>query len=170
MKSFFSIVALLISYHSYGQPPTYPRPLALDPNNYSESDTAYYYLSAYFEVKIVFSKGAKIKDIIFNGVEELNKVERIYRGGRIISYKNQEGIMMGPEVMINKKNRLTVISCNKNGNLHCWSYLYYKKTNKLRQINLYENGVMQPCKLVFDDRGDLFIDTCDLLKGIRPCQ
>lgn len=169
MKAIFYLLLIICTKQVVAQT-VYARPLALNLNNFSGSDTAYYYLSEHIEVKVVFSKDAKVKDVFFIGVDGLFRQDRIYRGGKIISFTNWEGILTGPQVMVNKKNRITAISCNKLGVPHCYSYTYYKKTNKLRFVDIYDNGVMQPCKLFFGDNGSLFLDTCDLMKGIKPCE
>ena len=146
---------------------TYPFPMDLC--SLTSQDTASFYLCDNYQVKLLFSSKGRVREMYFTGTENLVQREQQFDFGRIISHFNALGDRTGPEISLDRNNKLICVANYYNEAQNGWIYYYYKNIGRLKEINLYYNGVRNPCVIVWDKKGDLFIDNCLLKDGLFRC-
>lgn len=168
MKHFCLILSLHFWVIGWSQQPhTYPFPMDLC--SFSAEDTARFYLCDDYQLKVLFSSKGRVREIHFKGSDSLIQREQRFSSGRIISHFNALGVRTGPVISLDKQNNLIWVASYHNEALNGWMYFYYKRTERLKEINLYYNGVRNPCVIVWDKRGDIFLDNCLLKDGLFRC-
>ena len=168
MKYVSLVISLQIWWASWAQQaPGYPLPTDL--RDLSLEDTVSFYLCDQYQVKLLFSHRGKVREMHFAGADSLIKHERTIKSGRVVRFYNTQGVQTGPEVSMDSRNHIKYIASYSNGRFNCWSYIYSSKKRILKEINLYNNGVRNPCVIVWDNKGNLFIDNCLLKDGLFRC-
>ena len=168
MKFTLLIISLHIWWASWSQQ-THIYPFPIDLGSFTLQDTASFYLCDDYQVKILFSSRGRVRELYFTGTENLIQREQRFDFGRIISHFNALGDRTGPEISLDKNNNLICVGNYYNEAQNGWIYYYYKGIGRLKEINLYYNGVRNPCVIVWDKKGNLFIDNCQLKDGLFRC-